>query len=145
MEGRRGHCLLFERQALGRNGFRMAVLIGFVFAGIVTACDSDVHEVRIAAQDFRFDPSEIRLAAGKPIRLRIANEGRGTHEFQSPLLSHRDLDDIASSTVLRSDRIPLPPGRAVTLMVQAPPGTYLFHCPIQGHTGMRGTLIVQED
>ena len=124
---------------------RHTAVIGFALAGMV-ACDPGVQEIRIAAQDFRFDPSEIRLSAEKPIRLRIVNEGRQPHAFQSLLLSSgevRILSDTDSPHHLLSDSVRVDPGRAVTIAMQAPPGTYLFRCAIQGHGGMAGTLVVE--
>lgn len=111
------------------------------------ACEPRVQEVRIAAQDFRFIPSEIRLHAADPIRLVIVNEGREPHDFTSPLLFDprvRNLPDAGPGQPQQSGRFRILPGRSVTVTFQAPPGTYLFRCQIRGHAGMIGTLIVDE-
>ena len=39
-------------------------------------CDSPEQTVDIVAEDFRFTPAEVRVAAEHPIRLRIVNAGR---------------------------------------------------------------------
>jgi len=98
------------------------------------------------AQDFRFVPAEVRLHAGDPIRLVIVNEGREPHEFTSPLLSDpqvRVLWEAETAQSLHGASLRILPGRAATVTFQAPPGTYLFRCPIRGHAGMHGTVIVE--
>ena len=118
----------------------------FLLCAMLSACDSGVQEVRIAAQDFRFDPSDIRLSASKPIRLWIVNEGREPHEFSSTLFADpqaRIHDNADPSQSPSRDGMRILPGRAVTLTVQAPPGTYLFRCLVKGHAGMNGTLILE--
>jgi hypothetical protein len=52
-------------------------------------CDSPEQTVDIVAEDFRFTPAEVRVAAERPIRLRIVNAGREPHEFKSVLLVHQ--------------------------------------------------------
>ncbi len=114
---------------------------------LVNACDPDVQTVRIAAQDFRFDPVEVRAIAGRPLRLTIVNEGREPHEFAGPLLVDprvRLIADPSSDAVLRQDGIRILPGRSLQLTLWMPPGTYLFHCQVRGHKGMTGTLLVDE-
>lgn len=110
-----------------------------VFAAcLVTSCDPREQEARITAQDFRFVPAQVRLAADAPIRLTIVNEGREPHEFASSLLTDAQVVVLSAPQTLR-----ILPGRSVTFMLQAPPGTYLFRCPIRGHAGMNGVMIVE--
>ncbi len=114
---------------------------------LVVACDPDVQIVRIAAQDFRFDPAEVRVSAGRPLRLKIVNEGREPHEFAGPILSDlriRLTTDSASDAVARPDGIRILPGQSLELTLQLPPGAYPFHCRVRGHKGMTGILLVEE-
>jgi uncharacterized cupredoxin-like copper-binding protein len=116
-------------------------------AFLVTACDPDVQTVRIAAQDFRFDPVEVRAIAGRPLRLTIVNEGREPHEFASPLLSDpwvRVSAGPSLDAVSRQRGIRIPPGRSLELTLRVSPGVYLFHCRVRGHKGMTGILLVEE-
>jgi uncharacterized cupredoxin-like copper-binding protein len=101
-------------------------------------CDSPEQTVYIVAEDFRFTPAEVRVAAERPIRLRIVNAGREPHEFKSVLLAHQT---GAAGTPPSSISV-LPNHKAETL-VRTIPGVYLFYCAIRGHAGMGGTIIVE--
>ncbi len=130
---------------MNRDVRRLGWLAGMAI--LVSACDPDAQTVRIAAQDFRFDPVEVRAIAGRPLRLTIVNEGREPHEFASPLLSDprvRLTADPSLDAVPRQGGIRILPGRSLELTLWAPPGAYLFHCRVSGHKGMTGTLLVDE-
>ena len=101
-------------------------------------CDLQEQEIRLAVQDFRFSPATIRLHADAPARLTIVNEGREPHEFAGPLLTDPRVRVLSAPESFR-----LPPGRSITILLQAPPGTYLFWCRVRGHAGMEGTVIVE--
>jgi uncharacterized cupredoxin-like copper-binding protein len=104
-----------------------------------------VQDIRIAAQDFRFDPSQILVSAQRPVRIRIVNEGREIHEFASSLLTHPDvrIRSDERSDALNHKSVRILPGHTATLIIQAPPGVYLFRCLVRGHAGMNGTLIME--
>lgn len=102
------------------------------------ACERGDQAVRIAAQDFRFSPGTIRLRADAPARLTIVNEGREPHEIAGPLLTDPRVRLLSAPKSFR-----LPPGRSITILLQAPPGTYVFRCRVRGHPGMEGTVIVE--
>ena len=127
------------------NVFRRLLLAWFA-AVLPAACDPGVQDIRIAAQEFRFVPAEVRLDAATPVRLTIANEGRQPHEFTSTLLANPKVRIVAGAEPAeyrRADSLKIPPGRSVTITLQAPPGAYVFHCKIRGHAGMIGTIMVR--
>jgi uncharacterized cupredoxin-like copper-binding protein len=101
-----------------------------VVCASLLGCEPGEQEIRLAAQDFRFIPSTIRIRADRPVRLILVNEGREPHEFVSRLLP-----EPGSLHVL--------PGRSATVVLQALPGTYPFKCRVRGHAGMEGTMIVE--
>ncbi len=114
---------------------------------LVVACDSDVQIVRIAAQDFRFDPAEVRAFAGRPLRLRIVNEGREPHEFSGPILADpqvRQTLEPSSDAAAPPGWIRILPGQSLELTLRLSPGAYPFHCRVRGHKGMTGILLVEE-
>ena len=101
-------------------------------------CDSPEQTVDIVAEDFRFTPAEVRVAAERPIRLRIVNAGREPHEFKSVLLVHQ-----TGATGMLPSSLPVLPNHKAEAVVRPIPGAYLFSCAIRGHAGMGGTIIVE--
>jgi uncharacterized cupredoxin-like copper-binding protein len=101
------------------------------------ACDSSQQAVHIVAQDFRFTPVEVRLSAGRPIRLILHNEGRERHEFKSPLLQQ------ARAGIGLPGSLPVLPNQKAEAVLQTMPGVYPFYCAIPGHAGMSGIIIVE--
>jgi plastocyanin len=122
------------------------VLASFLFCTWTAGCDGEVQSVHIVTQDYRFVPDMIRLASGRPVELTLFNEGRETHEFESPLLSDRSA--IIESVSLNGEpttagHLRIAPGKRLNLRFRAPPGTYLFVCKVRGHSGMTGTFLVE--
>jgi plastocyanin len=101
-------------------------------------CDSPEQTVDIVAEDFRFTPAEVRVAAEHPIRLRIVNAGREPHEFKSVLLAHQ-----TGATGTPPSSLPVLPNHKAETVVRTIPGVYLFSCAMRGHAGMSGTIIVE--
>ena len=111
------------------------------------ACSSGYQEVKIVVDDFRFSPVRIDLQAGQSVHLVVRNQGRELHRFQSTLLS------LPRVTVVSYDgRQPDPfehgfslaPGQRLELFLVIPPGVYHFRCPVKGHRGMKGMIVVQK-
>ncbi len=129
-----------------RHHRRYGVGLALTISILTISCDRDVQTVRIATQDFRFAPDGIRLKATIPTRLTIVNEGREPHEIESLVLAHTltapptepSSREPSSSTSLR-----VVPGQHLTVTINPPLGTYLFHCRIRGHRAMTGTIIVE--
>ncbi len=120
----------------------MMVMLCAYYSG----CEAEIQSVHIVAQDFRFTPDTIHLARSRPIHLTLFNEGRETHEFESPLLSDPSVV-IESVTLAGEARVPdhlrIAPGQRLEVLFRAPSGTYLFYCKVRGHSGMTGTFIVE--
>ena len=102
------------------------------------SCDSSEQTVHIVAEDFRFTPAMVHVSAERPIRLKIANEGREPHEFKSLLLAHQ-----TGFTSAPPSSLPVLPNQRTETIIRTFPGVYLFYCAIRGHAGMRGTIIVE--
>jgi len=111
----------------------------------LTACQPPVQEVRIAAQEYRFEPAQIRLRVAQPAHLVIVNEGREPHGFTSTLLANplvRILAAAKPAEYREAATFKIPPGRSVEITLLAPPGVYAFYCKIKGHGAMAGTIMV---
>lgn len=106
-------------------------------------------EVRMLDQ-MRFEPQDLRVAAGETVRLAVRNEGRLLHELV--IGSEQAIREHARS--MRSDATH-PHGRSGAAAIQLPgggsgelvvtireSGTLQFACLVPGHyeAGMRGTL-----
>lgn len=110
------------------------------------ACEPSLPEIDVVAQEFRFVPAFIRVAADQPVVLNLINEGRDAHEFQTPLLS-RGLAQLLPTSELpqqpTADSVRIPPRHRIRLVVQPRAGTYAFRCRVKGHGGMEGTIIAE--
>jgi uncharacterized cupredoxin-like copper-binding protein len=105
-----------------------------------------VQEVRIAAQEFRFEPAQIRLRAAQPAHLVIVNEGHEAHAFTSTLLANPLVRVLAAAKPVEyreKDSFKVPPGRSVEITLLAPPGVYVFYCRIKGHSAMAGIITAE--
>ncbi len=93
---------------------------------------SGASELVVVADDFSFEPDELRLRAGETVNLTLDNRGGLYH----------DLSIEDNGFVLTADVGELASG---ALTVSAP-GRYRFVCSVPGHAeaGMTGTLIVEE-
>lgn len=83
-------------------------------------------EVKIVARDNVFDPKDVHLPAGKPVRVTFANEGKNVHE--------PEIKGLIGETKLVA-------GQSKSYDVTAKPGTYRLYCEIHEGT-MEGTVTV---
>ena len=95
-------------------------------AGISSArSDDNVPELR--AQDGRFQPQILNVAANSTVQLKVVNLGSSAIEFES--------------FELNRERV-VPPGKAVTVYLPSlAPGTYHFFDDF--HRDTQGTLVVK--
>lgn len=92
--------------------------------------------ITVTMNEYQFRPSTLTARAGETIRLSFQNIDHLIHAFRIP--------DAGFSTVVSSGAT-----REVDFVVDLPPGSYYFYCPIQEagnheELGMVGTLIVEE-
>ena len=116
-----------------------------IFLLSLGACASEYQEVTIVVDDFRFSPARVDVRAGQSVHLVVRNQGRETHRFQSPLFAHPRVEVVAeASRQINSleHGVPLASGQRLELVMTLPPGVYHFRCPIKGHHGMRGMIVV---
>ena len=111
----------------------------------LVACSSEYQDVTIVIDDFRFSPARVDVQAGQAVHLVVRNQGRETHRFQSPLLTQHRVAVVAEAgepSGSLEQGMPLVPGQRLELDLTLPPGVYHFRCPIKGHRGMQGTIVV---
>lgn len=97
--------------------------------GTVSAGD----EVRVIATDFTFEPTEVNLQAGKPVKLVLENRGQFPHDIS--------IFELGVKAVAA-------PGESATTTVTAKTaGSYKFFCSVPGHeqAGMVGMASAPSD
>ena len=112
----------------------------------LAACSSEYQDVTIVIDDFRFTPARVDVQAGQPLHLVVRNQGREMHRFQTTF-SGQPRVQVASKSGTQADSLKqgtaLAPGQRLELNLTLPPGVYHFRCPIKGHRGMQGTIVVR--
>jgi uncharacterized cupredoxin-like copper-binding protein len=103
--------------------------------------------LNIVMTDFKYEPADATVPAGKEITLNLKNEGNVVHEYVIMKLGQsagekfgpEDEDNIYWE-------VELDPGKSVSVTFTAPtePGTYEVVCGTEGHleAGMKGSLTV---
>ncbi|MFD9499419.1 cupredoxin domain-containing protein [Streptomyces sp. NPDC060035] len=79
--------------------------------------------------NYRFEPSILRVAPGRPVAFTFTNDTDDAHAFA--------VDKLGIHTEV-------PSGRTRTVVVEAPPGRYDVHCSVGSHQadGMKGQLVI---
>ena len=97
-------------------------------------------EVRLSS--FAFEPRTIALPAGRPVILRLVNEGGGGHNFSAPQFFAAATG--VSGPVVEGE-VEVPGHRSVDIRLTPARGTYRLRCTHTMHTafGMRGTISVE--
>lgn len=122
------------------------ILALFVLLFLVK-CSSEYQDVKIIIEDFRFRPSLVHLYAEQPIRLTIKNQGHESHKFEGKFFPSPQINVLRKpgSVFYEIEEVRLlPPGESIEVVLFLPPGSFNFRCPIRGHRGMNGMLVVEE-
>lgn len=112
--------------AVGAAGLLVAAAVGVGLAGTAPKL------VKVTAREFAFEPKEIRVKAGQPVRLVLENKGVIEHDIV--------LEKLGVKTAA------IPPGKTAELsFTPKTKGRYPIVCSVPGHkeAGMTGTLVVE--
>jgi plastocyanin len=99
-----------------------------------TAAGGGGETVKVSATDFKFDPSDPRVAPGE-VTFDVTNDGETLHNLE--------VEGPSGEAELPED---LQPGDSGSLAVDlGEPGTYKFYCPVGNHEelGMVGEVTVE--
>jgi len=123
-------------------------LLPALCAVLLMACGpgSTAHSgVRVAASEFRFDPSNLTLKADMPTILTFKNAGQTLHDFTIVSGPGIPTPGVGQVTSAQPNHVAADPGKEVTLALNLPAGGYTFICSVPGHKelGMQGTISVQ--
>jgi uncharacterized cupredoxin-like copper-binding protein len=105
--------------------------------------------IRIEMAEFAFRPAEVRLAAGRPVRLLLVNRGQIAHQVEAAYLRRLPATVIGPALRVEAsglDLVRVDPGGSVRVeIVPHARGRFAFACTIEGHeeAGMRGYLDIR--
>jgi len=133
--------------------------LAFVLTFTLAACSgaaassttsTDPKTVTLTMNEFQFQPAEITVNVGQPVKLVLKNNGTVLHDFVSTdamvevMAEHGAMHDMGGMETAMHAAIEA--GQQSTLEFKATQaGTYTFYCTIAGHkeAGMTGKLIVK--
>lgn len=85
-------------------------------------------ELEMELDDFYFEPTFVKAAGGREVRLSLSNKGNAPHTFT--------IDDLGIDEVLQ-------PGAKATVTVKLPAGgTVAYYCRFHKASGMQGAFAV---
>ena len=142
---------------MSRTTLRL-LLLTLILTFILAACGSGAAQpastepktMTVALNEFQFQPSEITVGVGQPVKLVIKNNGTVLHDFVSDdamvevMAEHGAEHDMPGMAPKMHAAIEA--GQQSTLEFKATQaGTYTFYCTVPGHkeAGMVGKLIVK--
>lgn len=102
-------------------------------------------EQRVELSNFDFTPREIRLQAGKPYELVLANVASGGHDFAAPEFFAAAQVSAAHALLIAAGKVEVPGGETRTVHLVPQAGTYDLVCTHTGHAllGMKGSIVVE--
>lgn len=112
---------------------------------------NDGNEITVGATSFEFDPSEITIAAGETVAIKLQNEDDIEHDLEVDGLTierqgDSDMAGAHEGTDASTLALHTMPDESATLTFSTDQtGTFEFYCTIVGHReeGMVGTLTVE--
>jgi plastocyanin len=101
--------------------------------------------VEIRVSSFDFEPKEIRLRAGQPVRLLLVNMGDQDHDFSSAAFFAASEIRPRDAKSANGGRVEVGSGDTVSIALVPRPGRYKLRCSNLFHRvmGMTGTIIVE--
>ena len=139
-------------QVVGRA--RIALIL--VFALVLAACGGTPSNItpigprviNVALQEFGFQPAEIPVKVGQPVKIILKNNGTVTHDFSSTdamvtvMNSQGAMHDMDNMNLMMHAAVEAGQSGSIEFTpTQA--GTYTFWCTVAGHkeAGMVGKLV----
>ena len=130
--------------------FFLTVMLGLSL--MLTACGGGgpSTKLKVTMDDFKYDPMENTIPAGKDITLNIKNDGAVLHEYDIMKLGQSAGDKFGDEDEGNIYwEVEVDPGTSKTVTFTAPSdaGTYEIVCGTAGHleAGMKGSLIVASE
>lgn len=138
---------------------KLFVLFIVIGAALLAACGggsagNQVQSLTVTAQEFKFEPAQITVRVGQPVKLALKNTGTVVHDLtiaKIPLSGEAKASAAPAQHEMGHGAEPelhvaAEPGKSGTVeFTPSKLGNYQFICTVAGHleAGMKGDLIVQ--
>lgn len=135
---------------------RRILISGLAVLAVVAGCTSTDHNpsaVAVFAEEFAFQPREIRVQAGRRVTVHLQNNGNVLHDWTvegmpATVLETQHSERHAGDTDAHRSGVHVAAGpgrRAEITFSPKRPGEYVFYCTVAGHqqVGMEGRLVVE--
>ena len=125
--------------------FSLAAALALSAALAAPADRSNAASTTVELSNFDFTPSTIRLRAGVPMVLHLANGSSGGHNFVAPAFFAAARIDPASARHVRRGRVELRGRQSVEIRLVPAAGRYRLRCTHLLHStlGMTGEIVVE--
>ena len=102
-------------------------------------------EYDVLLEPFDIEPGELRLQAGRPVRLRFVNSGQRRLSFSAPAFFRASRLRSGEGDDLADGSFSLDPGERRTIVLVPAPGRYSMRSPNFLHRlmGMSGRIVVE--
>lgn len=130
----------------------LALILVFTLAACSggTAGTTESKTITLTMNEFQFQPAELTVNVGQPVKLVLKNTGTVLHDFVSTDAMVTVIEEHGAEHEMggmhTTMHAAVDAGQQSTLEFKATQaGTYTFYCTIAGHkeAGMTGTLIVK--
>jgi plastocyanin len=129
---------------------RMAMIIPFSMVLVAPALAQSVNwttatPVTVALSSFAYAPSTVRMPAGVPVRLILANESSGGHNFAAPEFFAAANVREEDRALIRRSAVEVRRNSSVVVHLVPRAGRYRLRCTHLLHTsfGMSGEIVVE--
>lgn len=116
-------------------------MVGLLFAAAAPATTPTLPTTVVDMASFRYTPSAIHLAAGRPVTLRFTNSSGAIHDFTAKeFFAHAQ---VLGGPVIKG-KVTLDGGGSASVSLVPARGSYKVRCSRLFHTmrGMIGTIVV---
>lgn len=99
----------------------------------------------VLLRPFAYEPKELRLEAGRPVRLRFVNSGQSTLSFSAPAFFQAAQIRSGDADLVRGGTLRVGPGERRTILLVPAAGRYRMRSAniVQRLLGMGGRIIVE--
>ena len=140
-----------DRQGVIATGAALVMFVGSAAfnpapAEIVRSSQGNPRPVNVSLTSFSLAPDELRLKAGQPILLRIANDSGLAHDLTAPEFFSSAAIRPVDAARISGGKVAVGPHQNVIIAMIPSAGRYPMKCSHTLHKmlGMSGTIVVDQ-